>query len=109
MGNRASFNPSLSSDATHGSDGPNGCPAKPFLCMPMMGKMCWSLGGENIKTKADSTVTSDLKPLQSDQCEDVASTHRAFTHLVCTNGDKWMEKVGSLRKEWAKGAKQKDS
>lgn len=55
-----------------------------------MGKRCWSLDGETIKTKGDSTVTSDLKPLQNDWCEDLAdSMHQAFAHSVCRKSDRW--------------------
>lgn len=88
--NRASFNPSLSSHATHGSGGPSNGPAKPFLCIPVMRKRCWSLGGATIKTKGDSTVTSHLKPLQNDWCVDLAdSPHRAFARSLCRNTDRW--------------------
>ena len=53
---------------------------------PLWGKGVGALGEETIKTKGDSTVTSDLKPLQNDRCEELAdSPHWAFARSVCRN------------------------
>lgn len=84
---------------------------------PLWEKRCWSLGGETIKTKGDSTVTGDVKPLQNDQCEDLAdSPHWTLAHSVCRNTARWRSPctigrgVGDrVSKEQAEVIKQKDS